>query len=128
MAERDELARLVRMAKYKGAPPAKGVLVGEDMAAFFRQVDRRRPRLQALGRAWEGLVPELFLRHTCLETFSGGTLTVLVDSGTHLYELKQLLMAGLEKQLVVACKSAGLRKVVLKKGQWYDGKTGAPKF
>jgi len=50
-----------------------------------------------------------------------GTLMVLVDSSSHLYELKQLLLAGLDQQLLLACKSTGLRKISLKAGRWYDG-------
>jgi hypothetical protein len=38
-----------------------------------------------------------------------------------LYDLKQLLLAGLEKQILIACKSTGLRKISLKMGRWYDG-------
>jgi hypothetical protein len=59
----------------------------------------------------------------CPESLNRGTLTVLVDSSAHLYDLKQLLLAGLEKQLLLACKSAGLRKIALKPGRWYEGAT-----
>ena len=57
---------------------------------------------------------------------SSGQLTVLVDSSPHLYELKQLLLAGLQKQLLVACKAAGLRKIHLKLGRWYDTTGNGP--
>jgi hypothetical protein len=62
----------------------------------------------------------MLAEHCALEGYSRGTLTVIVDSSTHLYELKQLLLAGLEEQLKLACKSAGLRKINLKHGHWYD--------
>jgi hypothetical protein len=45
----------------------------------------------------------------------------MVDSASHLYELKQVLLSGLEKQLMFACKGAGLRKITLRPGRWYDG-------
>jgi hypothetical protein len=32
-----------------------------------------------------------------------------------------LLLAGLEKQLLAACKASGLRRITLKRGRWYDG-------
>ena len=54
-------------------------------------------------------------------TLKSGTLTVVVDSASHLYELKQLLLAGLERQLLLACSASGLRKVVLRRGRWYEG-------
>jgi hypothetical protein len=47
-------------------------------------------------------------------------LTVIVDSSSHLYELKQLLLAGLQQQLLLACKSSGLRKIALRPGRWYE--------
>ena len=34
----------------------------------------------------------------------------------HLYELKQLLLSGLEKQLVLAAGKTGLRKITLRSG------------
>ena len=117
-----------RMQRFKGAKHGVPPLVGGDMVAFFKQVQRRQPKMEAISRTWQQLVPGMFLEHTCLEGFGNGTLTVLVDSASHLYELRQLMLAGLEKQLSIACKAAGLRKVNLKRGQWYDGQTGAPKF
>ncbi len=63
----------------------------------------------------------MYNEHCALDSFSKGVLTVLVDSSPHLYQLKQLLLAGLNQQLLLACKSAGLRKIVLKPGRWYQG-------
>lgn len=124
-----DLNLLKRMAKYKAAVHPTADAIGGDMVAFFKKgVQKRQPKLEAVSRSWQQLVPELFHPHTCLETFSAGTLTVLVDSASHLYELRQLLLAGLEKQIVIACKSAGLRKIALKRGTWYDLKTHAPRF
>jgi len=47
---------------------------------------------------------------------------VIVDSAPHLYELKQLLLAGLEQQLLLACAVSGLRKINLKPGRCTTGK------
>ena len=74
-------------------------------------------------------MPELLERHCALESFHRGQLTVLVDSSPHLYELRQLLLSGLEKQLKIACKSAGLKKITLTPGRWYDAtEEGAQKL
>jgi hypothetical protein len=69
-------------------------------------------------------VPELLNDHCALESFSRGTLVVIVDSSSHLYQLKTLLLAGLQQQLLVACGSAGLKKISLKLGRWYDDDDG----
>lgn len=125
----DDLAILKRLTKFRSAKHPEPSALGGEMLSFFKQgVAKRQPRLELVARCWQQLVPPMFLDHTCLEGFSKGTLTVLVDSASHLFELRQVLLAGLEKQLLLACKSAGLRKISLKRGIWYDPKTGAPKF
>lgn len=125
----DDLSDLRRMAKFKGAKHPTPPAMGEALLSFFkRSVEKRQPKLEVVSRAWQQLVPEFLLEHTCLESYARGQLTVLVDSASHLFELRQVLLSGLEKQLLVACKSAGLRKVALRRGQWYDAKTGAPLF
>ena len=83
-----------------------------------RVIDRLPGANVAVGRT-EALVNALN-DHCALEGYSRGSLTVLVDSSSHLYELKQLLLAGLQQQLLIACKGAGLRKITLKPGRWYD--------
>jgi hypothetical protein len=69
------------------------------------------------------LVPQILSEHCALESLTRGTLTVMVDSSSHLYELKQLLLSGLEQQLLIACKTAGLRKITLRSGRWYQGES-----
>ena len=114
-------AELRRLARVKGAPSRETPLVGEDIVAFFKQnVQKRQTKMGKIGEAWATLVPEMLQEHSCLESFTRGTLTVLVDSSSHLYDLKQLLLAGLEKQIVLACKSTGLKKIALKAGRWYE--------
>ena len=95
--------------------------LGEEMVTFFKQtVVQRQTKLAKIAQSWVSLVPETLSDHCALHGLSRGTLTVLVDSAPHLYELKQLLLSGLENQLVLACKSTGLRKVSLKPGRPTD--------
>jgi hypothetical protein len=114
----DELRKLdqaKRVFRPAGAP------LGSEMVSFFkRSVEKRHTRLGKIAECWGTIVPEMFNDHCSLESYSRGTLTVLVDSASHLYELKQLLLAGLQGQLLLACKSSGLRKIQLKAGRWYD--------
>jgi hypothetical protein len=96
------------------------------MVTFFKQsVQKRQTKLSKIGECFATLVPETLTDHCALESLSRGTLTVLVDSASHLYELKQLLLAGLEQQLTMACKSAGLKKIALKPGRWYEDNDNA---
>ena len=118
-ADEAELRRLSRVKQTTRLPEPN---LGPEMVKFFKQsIEKRQTKFNKIGECWATLVPEIFCDHTSLESFSKGTLTVLVDSAPHLYELKQLLLAGLEQQLLIACKSAGLRKISLKRGRWYEG-------
>src|SRR5688500_12956148 len=123
---------LQRLQKFKQSSPRASNKLGDEMVSFFKQcVGKRQTKLGKIAEVWGVLVPETLSARCSLESLHRGTLTVLVDSSSHLYELKQLLLAGLQQQLLLACKSAGLRKIVLRHGQWYrengDGEQ-APRF
>jgi hypothetical protein len=112
---------LKRIAQVKQAPRRETSPLGPDLVTFFKQnVEKRQAKFGKIADSWSQLIPELLDRHCALESFHRGQLTVLVDSSPHLYELRQLLLSGLEKQLLLACKSAGLRKIALKPGRWYE--------
>ena len=127
---RAEDAELRRLARVKQQPRANANLLGPEMVGFFKNsVQKRHTKLGAIAECWARLVPELLNEHCALEGFSRGTLVVIVDSSSHLYQLKTLLLAGLQQQLLVACASHGLKKITLKPGQWYEnGETGDRKL
>ena len=84
------------------------------MVQFFKHsVEKRQTKMGQIAACWGVIVPEMFSEHCALESLNRGTLTVVVDSSSHLYELKQLLLAGLQQQLLIACKTAGLAKINL---------------
>jgi hypothetical protein len=113
---------LKRLHRHKQRPAAAMPSLGPELIGFFKNsVQKRQTKLAAVSESWSRLIPEPLLDHSALESFQAGTLKVIVDSSSHLYELKQLLLAGLQNQLLLACKSSGLRKIVLKSGRWYQG-------
>jgi len=115
-----DLKRLHRVKQDPGTPVF--ISLGPEMLSFFKaDVQKKHTKLGVISECWTKLIPETLLEHCALEGFSAGTLKVIVDSSSHLYELKQLLLSGLQKQLLIACKSAGLRKITLKFGRWYEG-------
>jgi len=117
-----EFIALQRLQRVKQSTPPRAAKLGEEMVSFFKQsVEKRQTKLGRIAQAWQELVEEGLCDHCALESLHRGTLTVVVDSSAHLYQLKQLLLSGVEKRLVQLCKSAGLRKIVLKPGRWYDG-------
>jgi Dna[CI] antecedent, DciA len=120
----NQTAEIRRMHRYKSHREPPAIALGPEMVDFFkRSVAKRQTKLEKITECWGALVPNLLSEHCSLEGFSKGTLTVMVDSSSHLYDLKQLLLAGLEQQLQLACKSAGLRKVTLRPGRWYEGES-----
>ena len=121
--ERAEEASLKRLSRVKQRPAKMADALGPELIAFFKQsVQKRQTKLTKIAASWEQLVPAMLNEHCSLEGLTRGTLTVLVDSASHLNELKQLLLAGLQDQLLLACRTAGLRKIQLKRGKWYDDK------
>jgi hypothetical protein len=119
-----EVSELARLFRVKQRPAPFTPALGPEMVSFFKNsVQKRHTKLGKISESWSQLVPELLNDHCALESFSRGTLVVIVDSSSHLYELKQLLLSGLERQLLVACGSTGLKKVNLKPGRWYEGAT-----
>jgi len=114
-------AELRRLHRFKQMSSDSAAQLGQEMIAFFKQsVQKRQSKLGKIAECWAQLVPETLLAHCALESYTRGQLTVIVDSSSHLYELKQLLLAGLQQQLLLACKSGGLRKITLKPGRWYQ--------
>jgi hypothetical protein len=121
ISRRVEDAELTRLHRVKQSAPRATPKLGEELITFFKQsVEKRQTKLGKIAGVWGQLVPEAMTDHCALESFHRGTLTVIVDSSSHLYELKQLLLAGLQQQLLLACKSSGLSKINLKHGKWYD--------
>jgi len=122
-----ELRELERLAGFKRSKDTAAQPLGPELISFFNQsVSKRQTRLAKIAEAWGALVPDALTHHCSLEGYNRGTLSVLVDSSSHLYELRQLLSAGLQNQLLLACKSSGLRKVVLRPGRWYEARDDAP--
>jgi len=129
---RREDAELKRLYDVKRAPAQPSGALGPELVSFFKQsVQKRQTKLAKIAECWERLVPPMLAEHCALDSLKAGALTVLVDSSAHLYDLKQLLLAGLQQELLVACRSAGLRKITLRAGRWYEANEGGerrPRF
>lgn len=116
----EQEATLLRLSRVKKTPPPETPTLGDDILTLYKKISRDFKKYGKIGTAWEELVPRMLVDHSAIESFSKGKLTVLVDNSAQLYDLKQLLLAGLEKQLIVACRKEGLKKVALKMGRIVD--------
>ena len=116
-----EVAHLQRTFAVKQQPAAEIPFLGTELIALFdHSISRRQSKLSKVAEIWLSLVPPTLCDHCSLEAFTRGTLTVIVDSGSHLYELKQLLLAGLQQQMLLAGRASGLRKINLRAGSWQE--------
>jgi len=114
----DEVNSLARLFKAKQTIDRTSMPLGTVMVEFFKQdVRKRQTKLAQIAERWAEVVPESLSDQCVLYSLARGTLTVLVDGAPCLYEMKQLMLAGLESQLMLACRSYGLRKIVLKPGR-----------
>jgi len=115
---RDDVHALTRLQRAKQSASRLAPTLGEEMISFFKHtVQQRQGKLASIAQAWIRLVPESLSDHCALHGLSRGTLTVRVDSAPHLFELKQLLLAGLQDQLFLACRGCGLRRITLRPGR-----------
>jgi hypothetical protein len=123
-AENAELRRLARV-KQRAVDPRANVF-GDALLEFHKNVRKRQTKFAQIAAAWELIIPQqVFGKNCCLDSFTRGTLTVLVDSSSHQFELKTFLLNGGQQQLLLACRGAGLRKIQLKRGTWYVEKPSA---
>ena len=83
-----------------------------------REVAPRQKKLGRLGQAWRELLPEELLKHTCLENLYRGTLRVLVDDASSLFELNQIKEELLD-QLREFCPNVAPDQIRFVRGHWY---------
>jgi hypothetical protein len=118
LQEEAELKRLSKCKSTQRRPPAT---LADDLVHFYQTEVKRAKKLCSFGEAWKQALPPHLLEHTCIDSFRAGTITVLVDSSPHLFQLRQLLLAGLQAHILSTCRNSGVRKIMLKPGTWYAG-------
>src|SRR5688500_20360201 len=100
-----EDAELRRLARVKSAPPPMPDALGPELISFFKtSVQKRQTKLEKIAGGWAQLVPEVLHDHCAREGFTRGTLTVLVGSASHLYELNKLLLPSLVSPVRASCQ------------------------
>lgn len=94
--------------------------MAEPMAMFMKHtLAKRVRRLGAVAGAWDEVIPSELREHTAVEGYYRGTLTVIVDSAAHRFQLNSLLAGGLRKQLAERFPGP-LNRIKLVPGQFYS--------
>ena len=103
--------------------------ISQPLAILTKHVLAKRfHQLRDLAAIWDELIPQPITEHTALESFHRGTLTVVVDSAAHRYQLRMLLDGGLMRELQGRFSGA-LNKVRLVPGQFYSvDLAGRPRY
>ncbi len=113
-----------RQGQYRLVPLAEplGVLMKHKLG-------RRVKQLGDLGEIWDDVLPEDYREHTALESFSRGTLTVMVDSASRRFHLQKLLAGGLQQEIQRRFKGS-LNRIRIVAGQFYnvDTETGQKRY
>lgn len=92
--------------------------VAQPLALFMKNTLAKRVRqLSRLAAIWDEVVPEEIREHTALESFNRGSLTVLVDSAAHRFELQMLLDGGLQREIQARFGGA-IQKIRLSPGRF----------
>lgn len=94
-----------------------------------KKIAKMVKQLGNISALWDELIPEDIKAHTALQSFTRGTLTVLVDSAAHRFQLQTLLSSGVLAQLKLQYTGA-LNKVRLIPGQFstVDPERGNQKY
>ncbi len=92
--------RQLRTAWENRQSPDNTTHLSGPLAALMKHTLARRVRaLGKLGLAWDEIIPPDLREHTALEGYARGTLTVLVDSASHRFQLEILLKGGQQEAL-----------------------------
>jgi len=79
------------------------------------QVSPRQARFGSVVESWQQLVPVEFACHCRLVELTAGTLKVMVDSPSYMYEM-QLCRSALLSELQRECPRARIRKIAIAVG------------
>ncbi len=94
--------------------------VGEAVTLLMKHtLAKRVKQLGQIAAVWDEVIPADLAAHTALESFARGTLTVMVDSAPHRFQLDALLKSGVRQHLADRC-SGPLNRIKLVPGQFYS--------
>ncbi|HEX8341193.1 MAG TPA: hypothetical protein VF624_09815 [Tepidisphaeraceae bacterium] len=111
-------AELLKLTRHKSPGPLTAGRIGDDVVDYFKsRIEKQQRKFGSIGEQWLQLVPERLQEASELSTFSRGTLGITVANSTTLYGMKQAMLAGLQEQLIYACRAQGLKKITLKVGR-----------
>jgi hypothetical protein len=111
-------AELQKLTRFKSPAPVNATPIGDGVIEHFKQrIERQQKKFGTISEQWLVIVPQCLQDTSELASFSRGTLGIIVANSTALYQMKQAMLAGLQEQLVHACRAQGLKKITIKVGR-----------
>lgn len=86
--------------------------LGDAIGDFVERLAPLHARCESLTQAWETVLPATLRQHCRIESTTGGSLKVVVDAASYMYEL-QLCKGELLAELQRLCPGAAVRRIVL---------------
>ena len=115
---RNSLTDLSRQSHFKRTAHPEPEKLGAPILDYFKHtLEKRHKKFGCIADVWSTIVPADLQAQSELATFSRGILGITVEGSSALFRMKQALLAGLEQQLLLNCRSQGLKKIVVKSGR-----------
>jgi hypothetical protein len=106
----DQDQQLLNIARWRTKSNRTARLGDAVKQLMENQILPRQAKFGAIAELWSQLLPAELHRHCKLADVAGGQLKVLVDSPTHLYELR-LCSSQLLEELQQQCPRARIKKI-----------------
>ena len=104
--------------------------LGETVSRLMKKTLSKRVRqLGQIAEVWDDLIPPNLRDHTALDTFVRGTLTVMVDSASHRYQLQNQIRSGLKNSIQARCSATipGYDPIIMDIDQALETANASPK-
>jgi len=94
----DPIERIKQLGSWRAWRERGGVVKG-DVASFARELRRMEKTMGTATDAWSRIAPPELQQCSSVETFRGGTLTLVVESSAAAFQVDRALRSGLEGSL-----------------------------
>ena len=114
----DDEKLLRSVGTWRKKPASRSESVGSIANSYLGGKSREFKRNATVVDTWQDVLPGGFYEHCSLASISGGVMTLYVDPGPYMHELR-LISGELLGHIQERCPQAGIRKISLiaRKGQ-----------
>ncbi len=108
----DEEKLLRSVGAWRKKPAGRTESIGGIAKSYLSGKKREFKKNATVVDAWQDILPEGFYEHCSLASISGGVMSLYVDPGPYMHELR-LISGELLGHIQERCPLAGIRKISL---------------